>query len=90
MEKGSLILILLLVVAVCYIIYDSMPSKYKKLDENFCGFTNRRELRFELEKSPLRTIFYGATGTGKNYFVRQYFKLFLNGISSVKPDQDQE
>ena len=98
MEKGSLIFILLLVVAVCYIIYDSMPSKYTRLDENFGGFINRRVLRFEFEKSPLHTIIYGATGTGKTYFVRQYLKLYVNGNSSVKPDgeasvksnQDQE
>ena len=71
MEKVSLILILLLVVAVCYIIYDSMPSKYTKLDENFGGFIHRSVLRFDFEKSPLHTIIYGATGTGKTYCVRQ-------------------
>ena len=90
MEKISLILILLLVVAVCYIIYDSMPCKYTKLDENFGGFIHRRAFRFEFEKSPLHTIIYGATGTGKTYFVRQQLKLYLSGNSSVKPDQDQE
>ena len=51
MEKVSLILILLLVVAACYIIYDSMPSKLTKLDENFGGFKHRSVLRFEFEKS---------------------------------------
>ena len=80
----------MLVVAVCYLINDSMPSKYTKLDENFGGFINRGALRFEFEKSPLHTIIYGATGTGKTYFVRQYLKLYLNGNSSLKPDQDQE
>ena len=57
MEKVSLILILLLVIAVCYIIYDSMPSKYKKLDENFGGFIYRRVLTFEFEKSPLHVLY---------------------------------
>ena len=65
MEKVSLILILLLVVVVCYIIYDSMPSKYTKLDQKFRN------------KSPLHTIIYGATGTGKTYFFRQYLKVIL-------------
>ena len=90
MEKGSLILILLLVVVVCYIIHDLMPSEHTKLDKNFGGFIHRRALRFELEKSPLHTIIYGATGTGKIYFRRQYLDLYLKGNSSVKPDQDQE
>ena len=90
MEKVSLILILLLVVAFCYIIYDSRPSKYTKLDESFGGFKHRNVLRFEFEKSPLHTIIFSATGTGKTYFVRQYLKLYLNGNLSMKSNQDQE
>ena len=90
MEKVSLILILLLVVAVCYLIYDSKPSKYTKLDENFGGFIHRRVLTFEIEKSPLHTIVYGVTAAGKTYFVSQYLKLYLNGKSSVKPNHDQD
>ena len=90
MEKSSLILILLLVVVACYIMHDSMPSKNTKLDENFGGFIHRRALRFELENSSLHTIIiYGATGTGKTYFLRQYLDLYINGNSSVKPDQVQ-
>ena len=62
-----------------YIIYDSIPSKYAKIEESFGGFIHRRVLRFEFEKSPLHTIIYGGFGTGKTYFVRQYLKSILNG-----------
>ena len=55
--------------------YDSIPSKYTKLEESFGGFMNRSQVRFEYEKSPLHTIVYGGTGTGKTYFIRQYLKL---------------
>ena len=36
---------------------------------------NRSLVRFEYEKSPLHTIFYGETGTWKTYFITQYLKL---------------
>ena len=35
-------------------------------------------MRFEYAKSPLHTIVYGGTGTGKTYFVRQHLKLYLD------------
>ena len=39
MENGPLILILSLVVLLCFLmIYDSIPSKHTKLEENFDGF----------------------------------------------------
>ena len=38
---------------------------------------NKSLVRFEYEKSPLHTIFYGGTGTGKTYFIKQYLKLYL-------------
>ena len=37
---------------------------------------NRSLVRVEYEKSPLHTIVYGGTGTGKTYFIRQYLKLY--------------
>ena len=37
---------------------------------------NRSLVRFEYEKSPLHTIVYGGTGTGKTYFIGQYLKLY--------------
>ena len=37
---------------------------------------NRSLDRVEYEKSPLHTIVYGGTGTGKTYFIRQYLKLY--------------
>ena len=56
---------------LCYMIYNSIPSKYAKLEERFDGFIKRSLIRFEYEKSPLHTIVYGGTGTGKTNFVRQ-------------------
>ena len=82
MDKGGKLFIFIIIIGVCYIIYDSIPSKYTKLEENFGGFMNRSLVRFEYEKSPLHTIVYGGTGTGKTYFIRQYLKLYL--------DQDQD
>ena len=56
-------------------IYDSIPSKYTKIEENFAGFMNRRLVKFDFEKSPLHTVVYGATGTGKTFLVNHYLKL---------------
>ena len=76
MQTGSVVLFLFLKVIFCFIIFDSMPSKYTKLEENFGGFMNRSLVKFEYEKSPLHTIVYCGTGTGKTYFIRQYLKLY--------------
>ena len=78
METGSAVFIIIIIIGICYIIYDSRPSKYTKLEESFDGFMNRSLVRFEYEKSPLHTIVYGGTGTGKTYFIRQYLKLYLD------------
>ena len=54
---------------------------------------NRSLVRFEYEKSPLHTIVYGGTGTGKTYFIRQYLKLYLDrrsGYIDKNQDQDQD
>ena len=74
METGSLVFILILIIGICFIIYDSIASKHTKLEESFGGFMNRSLVRFEYEKSPLQTIVYGGTGRGKTYFIRQYLK----------------
>ena len=42
-------------------------------------------VKFEFEKSPLRTIVYDGTGRGKTFFVRQYLKLYQNQM--VEEDQ---
>ena len=76
METGSVVIIFIFLIIFCFIVYDSIPSKYAKLEESFGGFMNRSLVRFEYEKSPLHTIVYGGTGTGKTYFVRQYLKLY--------------
>ena len=65
METDSIFFILFLIVIFSFIIYDSIPSKYTKLEESFGGFMNRSLVRFEYEKSPLHTIDYGGTGKGK-------------------------
>ena len=83
METGSAFFIFIIIIGICYIIYDSRPSKYSKPEESFGGFMNRSLVRFE--KSPLHTIFYGGTGTGKTYFIRQYLKLY----SVQNQDRDQ-
>ena len=51
---------------------------------------NRRLVRFEFEKSPLQTIVYGATGTGKTYFVRQFLKLYLDGNALSETHQEND
>ena len=78
MDKVGLLFIFIIIYAICYIIYESIPSKYTKLEGSFGGFMNRSLVRFEYEKSPLHTIVYRGTGTGKTYFVRQYLKLYLD------------
>ena len=92
METGSAVYIFIIIIGICYIIYDSRPSKYTKLEESFGGFMNRSLVRFECEKSPLHTIVYGGTGTGKTYFIRQYLKLYSvqnQDLRSSFTDQDQ-
>ena len=89
METGSAVFIFIILIGICYIIYDSRPSKYTKLEESFGRFMNRSLVRFEYEKSPLHTIVYGGTGTGKTYFIRQYLKLYLDHDQVQDQDQDQ-
>ena len=89
METGSAVFIFIIIIGICYIIYDSRPSKYTKLEENFDGFMNRSLVRFEYEKSPLHTIVYGGTGTGKTYSIRQYLKLYLDHDQVQDEVQDQ-
>ena len=90
METGSAVFIFIFIIGICYIIlYDSRPSKYTKLEESFGGFMNRSLVRFEYEKSPLHTIVYGGTGTGKTYFIRQYLKLYSVQNQDQYQNQDQ-
>ena len=92
METGSAVFVFIIIIGICYIIYDSRPSKYTKLAESFGGFMNRSLVRFEYEKSPLHTIVFGGTGTGKTYFIRQYLKLYSvqnQDLRSSFTDQDQ-
>ena len=97
MDKGGILFIFIIIIAICFIFYNSIPSKYTKLEESFGGFMNRSLVRFEYEKSPLHTIVYGGTGTGKTYFIRQNLKLYLDrrtasvsGKPSGYTDQNQD
>ena len=74
MDKGGILFIFIIIIAICFTFYNSIPSKYTKL--GFGGLMNRSLVRFEYEKSPLHTIVYGGTGTGKTCFIRQYLKLY--------------
>ena len=97
METGRAVIIFIFLIGICYIIYDSIPSKYTKLEESFGVIMNRSLVRFEYENSPLHTIVYGGTGTGKTYFIRQYLKSYLDprtdfvcGKPSGYTDQNQD
>ena len=59
METGSTVIVFIIIIVICFIVYDSIPSKYTKLEESFGRFMNRSLVRFEYEKSPLHTIVYG-------------------------------
>ena len=76
MAAGPIIFVLVLIGVVCYLIYDDLPSKYTKLEESFEWFINKSLVRFDSEKSPLHTIVYGASNTGKTYFVKKYLNLY--------------
>ena len=88
MDKGGILFIFIIIIAICFIFYNSIPSKYTKLEESFGGFMNRSLVKFEYEKSPLHTIVYGGTGTGKTYFIRQYLKLYQDQNLNQGQDQD--
>ena len=92
METGSVVFIFIIIIEICYMIYDSRPSKHTKLEESFGGFMNKSRVRFEYEKSTLHTIVYGGTGTGKTDFIRQYLKLYLDHdqVQDQVQDQDQD
>ena len=50
MDKGGILFFLIIIIGICFIIYDSIPSKYTKLEESFGGFMNRSLVSFEYEK----------------------------------------
>ena len=92
METGSAVRTFIIIIGFYLLIYDSIPSKYTKLEESFGGFMNSSLVRFEYKKLPLHTIAYGGTGTGKTYFFRPYLKLYLDprsGYTDQNQDQNQ-
>ena len=82
MDTGSAVLFFIFMFIVCFMIYDSIPSKYANLKKSFGEFANICMVSFELKKSPLHAIIYGGTRTGKTYFVRQNLKLYRDQTSS--------
>ena len=93
METGSGVIIFNFLIGIFYIKYDSIPSKYTKLEESFGGFMKRSLVRFEYENSPLHTIVYVGTGKGKKYFIRQYLKLYWeprSGYTDQNQNQNQD
>ena len=76
METGPLILIFILIVILCFLVYDILPNKYTKLEESFDGFMSKSLVRFEFERLPLHTIVYVASNTGKTCFVKHYLNLY--------------
>ena len=91
-EKSSVFIIVIILIIISFIIYNSMPSKYTKLEEIFGGFLDRCVVRFGFEKSSIHTIFHGGTGTVKTYFVRHYSKLYGPPTSTegLSPDTYKE
>ena len=89
METGSAVIIFTIIIGFCFLIYDSIPSKYTKLGGSFGGFMNWSLVRFEYEQSPLHTSVYGGTGTGKTYFIRQYLKSYLDQNQNQFQNQNQ-
>ena len=89
MDKGGILFFLIIIIGICYLLYDSIPSKYTKLEKSFGGFMNRNLVIFEYEKSPLHTIVYGGIGTGKTYFIRQNLKLYSVQDQDENQNQDQ-
>ena len=91
MDKGGILfIIIIIIIGICFIIYDSIPSKHTKLEDSFEGFMNRSLVRFEYEKSPLHTIVYGGTRTGKTYFIRQYLNIYQDQDQNQNQDQNQD
>ena len=41
METGSAVIIFIFKFIICFMIYESIPSKYAKLEKNFGEFANR-------------------------------------------------
>ena len=60
METSSLVIIFIFLFIICFIVYDSIPSKYTKLEDNFGGFVERWLVIFGYENSPFYTIIYGG------------------------------
>ena len=50
METGHKILIFMLIVNLCFLVYDSLPNKYNKLEERIDGFMSKSLVRFEFER----------------------------------------
>ena len=47
MDKRGILFIFIIIIAIGFIFYNSIPSKYTKLEESFGGFLKRSLVRFE-------------------------------------------
>ena len=84
MDKGGILFIFTIIIGFCFIFNNSIPRKYTKLEESFGGFMKRSLVRFEYEKSPLHTILYGRTGTGKHIFLDNISNYISKAASQIK------
>ena len=66
METGSAVIIFVLLIGICYIIYDSIPSKYKKLEESFGGFMNRSLVSLNMKSHHYTLMFMVELVQGKH------------------------
>ena len=84
MELRFIIFKLVTIGVFCYAKYDTLPSKYIKPEESSDGFMKKTLVRFDIEKSPMHTIVYGASNTGKTYFVNNTLICIEKTMKSIK------
>ena len=69
MHKGGILFIFIIIIAICFIFYNSIPSKYTKLEESFGGFINRSLVRFEYESHHYILLFMVELAQGKHILI---------------------
>ena len=57
METGSAVIIFILIIGICYIICDSITSKYTKLEDSFGGFMDRSLVDLHLKNHHYPLLF---------------------------------
>ena len=69
METGSVVFILFLIIILCFIIYDSIPSKYTKLGESFGGLMNRSLVNLNMKSHHYILLFMVELVQGKHFLL---------------------